>query len=182
MGTLRRTVTLAALLALLTGLTASPALAIVVGKEPPKEEKDCDFDGLTDAEEQKLGTAACDPDTDDDGLGDGEEVKTYKTDPLDPDTDDDGLLDGEEVKLYGTDPLVADEWVGGNPWAVIWSPNEVLTTYFEGKVRKHALSGATHGLVVTTATRDAPWDLRGEVSDAVAQTDWGLPVPSSRGR
>lgn len=27
---------------------------------------------------------------------------------MDPDSDDDGLLDGEEVNTYGTDPLVAD--------------------------------------------------------------------------
>ncbi|NIQ19661.1 MAG: OmpA family protein, partial [Gammaproteobacteria bacterium] len=29
-------------------------------------------------------------------------------DPLDPDSDDDGLLDGEELNTYGTDPLDLD--------------------------------------------------------------------------
>ena len=31
-----------------------------------------------------------DPDTDDDGLGDGEEAGDWETDSYDPDTDDDG--------------------------------------------------------------------------------------------
>ena len=43
-------------------------------------------------------------DTDGDGLGDGEEILTYLTDPLMSDTDLDGFNDGDEVNLYGTDP------------------------------------------------------------------------------
>jgi len=43
------------------------------------------------------------PDGDDDGLGDNEEVDTYSTDPENPDSDSDGLLDGDEIAL-GTDP------------------------------------------------------------------------------
>ncbi|MBU4331687.1 thrombospondin type 3 repeat-containing protein [Patescibacteria group bacterium] len=43
------------------------------------------------------------PDTDKDGLFDGDEGK-LGTDPLNPDTDGDGHLDGEEVK-NGYDPL-----------------------------------------------------------------------------
>jgi CSLREA domain-containing protein len=48
------------------------------------------------------------PDSDDDGLSDGDEINVYGTDPLDPDTDDDGLDDGAEVLELGTDPLDAD--------------------------------------------------------------------------
>jgi len=69
---------------------------------------DSDDDGLTDGEEVLLGTDPFDPDTDDDGLTDGEEVEVYGTDPLDPDTDHDGLSDGDEVHVYGTDPLNPD--------------------------------------------------------------------------
>ena len=47
------------------------------------------------------------PDTDNDGLGDGEEQNRYGTDPNDVDTDDDGLTDGEEVAI-GSDPLLTD--------------------------------------------------------------------------
>jgi hypothetical protein len=70
---------------------------------------DDDNDGLTDEDEIDIfGTDPLDPDTDDDGLSDGEEVLTYGTDPLDADTDDDGLTDGEEILVYGTDPLDPD--------------------------------------------------------------------------
>jgi len=64
---------------------------------------DRDKDGLSDADEAKLGTSPTSPDTDADGLFDKEEVQTYHTDPLNPDTDGDGYLDGGEVK-GGYDP------------------------------------------------------------------------------
>lgn len=69
---------------------------------------DNDKDGLTKREELELGTDPENPDTDGDGLQDGEEVNTYKTDPLNPDSDADNLQDGEEVNTYKTDPLNAD--------------------------------------------------------------------------
>lgn len=59
---------------------------------------DDDRDGLTNAEEAKLGTNPEVADTDGDGLSDYEEVKIYQTDPLKTDTDGDGYKDGEEVK------------------------------------------------------------------------------------
>ena len=69
---------------------------------------DKDGDGLTKREEQELGTDPNNPDSDADGLQDGEEVRVYITDPLNPDSDADGLKDGAEVKTHGTDPLKAD--------------------------------------------------------------------------
>jgi len=68
---------------------------------------DDDRDGLTNEQEVKLGTFPDKRDTDLDGVDDGEEVNTYKTDPLKSDTDSDGLKDGEEVK-QGLDPLNKD--------------------------------------------------------------------------
>lgn len=59
---------------------------------------DKDRDGLSDEEEQKLGTKDAVPDTDGDGLSDDDEVTVYKTNPLKPDTDGDGNADGAEVK------------------------------------------------------------------------------------
>lgn len=59
---------------------------------------DSDSDGLSDEKEKELGANPLKPDTDNDGLFDGEEVNFYKTDPLNPDTDGDRYLDGEEVK------------------------------------------------------------------------------------
>lgn len=76
--------------------------------------RDSDGDGLTDEREGQIGTNPHDPDTDKDGLSDGEEVLQYKTNPLDPDTDLDGLTDGfDEVLKYKTDPLDRDTDKGG---------------------------------------------------------------------
>jgi len=66
--------------------------------KPITKPSDKDHDGLSDAEEAKLGTNPNNVDTDGDGLFDREEVKVYKTDPLNPDTDGDGFSDGDEVK------------------------------------------------------------------------------------
>lgn len=87
---------------------AIPPQYVLVGGE-----LDSDGDGLSDDQEKELGTDPYNPDTDDDGLSDGEEVNQYKTDPLNKDTDMDLLLDGDEVFNHGTDPLDADTDDGG---------------------------------------------------------------------
>ena len=69
---------------------------------------DDDMDALTNGEERKLGTNPESPDTDGDGLKDGEEVTRYTTDPTKPDTDGDGLNDGSEVMNYKTNPNKTD--------------------------------------------------------------------------
>jgi outer membrane protein OmpA-like peptidoglycan-associated protein len=74
---------------------------------------DSDGDGLPDTEELTLGTDPHNPDTDSDGLMDGEEVKKHKTDPLNADTDYDGLKDGAEVYDHKTNPLARDTDQGG---------------------------------------------------------------------
>jgi len=65
---------------------------------------DSDGDGLTDAQEQIIGTNPLKPDTDGDGLSDGEEVFIYGTDPRRADTSGDGLNDGTAVAM-GIDPV-----------------------------------------------------------------------------
>ncbi len=68
---------------------------------------DCDEDGLTNEFEDVLGTDPLDPDSDDDGINDGDEVSVVGSDPLDEcdgnpyafpdgDCDDDGLTNSEE--------------------------------------------------------------------------------------
>lgn len=69
---------------------------------------DRDNDGLVKSIERQLGTDPKNPDTDMDGLSDGEEHSQYNTHPLRMDSDSDGLNDGEEVHTYGTDPNLAD--------------------------------------------------------------------------
>lgn len=77
-------------------------VAPVVQLDEPEEDRrsfiDSDGDGLTNAEELEAGTLSNKADTDDDGLGDREEVEVYGTDPRNEDTDGDGYLDGQEVK------------------------------------------------------------------------------------
>lgn len=70
--------------------------------------EDRDGDGLADAGESDWQ----DPDTDDDGIPDGEE-RNGGTDPLNPDTDYDGLLDSLEPH-YGMNPLHPD--TDGDGW------------------------------------------------------------------
>ena len=48
------------------------------------------------------------PDTDGDGVVDGDEIGVYGTDPNTWDTDGDGLSDGDELFVAGTDPFVWD--------------------------------------------------------------------------
>lgn len=72
------------------------------------ENADSDKDGLTNKMEKQLGTNKNNPDSDGDGLLDGEEFTTYQTDPLKADTDGDGLSDYDEVKTHNTNPRKAD--------------------------------------------------------------------------
>ncbi len=65
--------------------------------------KDTDNDGLRDIDEDGYGTNNNDIDTDGDTLTDGDEVHTYKTDPLNTDTDGDEIPDDVEL-YYGLNP------------------------------------------------------------------------------
>jgi cell wall-associated NlpC family hydrolase len=98
---------------------AVPGLAPAVGVpdpsamlEPPVPTAvgpavDSDRDGLIDALEADLGTAAGRADTDADGVSDGYEIARLRTDPTSGDTDRDQVPDSVEQAL-GTDPTNAD--------------------------------------------------------------------------
>jgi hypothetical protein len=64
---------------------------------------DPDHDGLTNREELLRGTDIHNPDTDGDGLKDGDEVNVYHTNPLLQDSDGDGVPDNIEIAT-GSDP------------------------------------------------------------------------------
>ncbi|MDO4945617.1 MAG: cellulose binding domain-containing protein, partial [Ruminococcus sp.] len=85
-------------------LGTDPSVYDSVTKGVSDADADCDGDGLSNIREFELGTKPFNPDTDNDGLTDGDEVNIYGTDPLKYDTDDDGISDGDEIAL-GTDPL-----------------------------------------------------------------------------
>jgi cell wall-associated NlpC family hydrolase len=68
---------------------------------------DADGDGVTDAREKALGTAAGDADSDHDNLSDGFELMVLHTDPTKADTDGDGISDSMELAT-GTDPNKPD--------------------------------------------------------------------------
>jgi hypothetical protein len=80
---------------------------------------DPDSDGLSNLDEYLNGCDPNDEDTDDDLLGDLEELETYGTDPLEEDTDQDLLEDGYEVHTLGSNPLLVD------------TDNDTLTDGFE---------------------------------------------------
>lgn len=85
--------------------------------EPSEEEclgsADGDLDGLSDCEEEAIGSNPFNPDTDGDGLSDFEEVRDHGTDPSVGDSDGDGLSDPNEVEIYQTDPNLADSDADG---------------------------------------------------------------------
>ncbi|MFX1512167.1 MAG: right-handed parallel beta-helix repeat-containing protein [Promethearchaeota archaeon] len=115
--------------------------------------EDFDHDGLTNFEEFQLNTKASDPDSDGDGLNDGDEVKSYNTNPINSDSDADNIPDGWEIYnnlnplsndanedpdtdnlsnldeyLHGTNPTNADSDVDGLPdgWEVRWGFNPLI--------------------------------------------------------
>src|SRR4051794_18924099 len=70
---------------------------------------DQDADNAPDDQEPGLGLDPTNPDTDGDGVADGDEPNIYGTDPLNADTDGDGASDGNELFGIHTDPLVAND-------------------------------------------------------------------------
>ncbi|MGQ7843157.1 Kelch repeat-containing protein [Granulosicoccus sp. 3-233] len=69
---------------------------------------DSDDDGANDGDEVDAGSDPGDRDSDDDGLEDGAEIHDHLTSPILADTDEDGLSDGDEVLLWNTNPLLQD--------------------------------------------------------------------------
>src|SRR5215213_5655573 len=73
-------------------------------------ETDLDADNYSDALELEVGLDPRNPDTDGDGVADGDEVNLYGTDPFTWDTDGDGVSDGGELFDRRTDPLVWNDF------------------------------------------------------------------------
>jgi hypothetical protein len=86
--------------------TSEPVVADMAVASP----EDTDADNYLDAAELEIGLDPSDPDSDDDGVADGDEANIYFTDPFTADTDGDGASDGEELFGTMTDPLVWDDF------------------------------------------------------------------------
>jgi hypothetical protein len=86
--------------------TSEPVVADTAVATPD----DLDADNLADALEWDLGLDPNTPDTDGDGVADGDEINIYGTSPTLFDTDGDGASDGEELFGIFTDPLVWDDF------------------------------------------------------------------------
>jgi len=84
-------------------ISATAGLTRLFGGNP-----DNDGDGLLNKDEKARGTNPKIADTDGDGLMDGEEALTYRTDPLKADSDGDKLSDSDEIKKHSTNPNKAD--------------------------------------------------------------------------
>ena len=81
------------------GIPAAWAIANGLNpNDPTLPFEDPDRDGLTNLQEFQVGTNPNNPDTDGDGLSDGDEVNVYQTNPLLADTDGDGIPDGVEIR------------------------------------------------------------------------------------
>ncbi|MCB8920181.1 MAG: protein kinase [Ardenticatenaceae bacterium] len=89
-------------------LTPDLTLTPVVTASATAVTDDTDNDGLTDSQEEALGTDPNNPDTDGDGLTDGEEMLQWGSDPRKRDSDGDILDDWQEVMTYKTSPIKAD--------------------------------------------------------------------------
>ena len=84
-------------------LTSTEITQLYTAGSAGKCKVDTDGDGLTDLQEQFLGTNPSNSDTDGDGLTDGDEVFVHHTNPNNQDTDGDGVNDGVEV-FQGRNP------------------------------------------------------------------------------
>lgn len=124
---------------------------------------DPDQDGLTNLQENTLGTDPNNADTDGDGLTDGAEVNTHQTNPRLTDTDGDGLSDGFEVQTIGSNPLSKDTDGDGYPDAV-----EVQRGTNASNAASYPLFGVNIGLFTGGDPGAAP----GPVGDVHFTSDW----------
>lgn len=131
---------------------------------PPLRDPDSDNDGLPDGEEMlpAEGAASSDPcvaDGDGDGLQDGEE-RAYGTDPRRPDTDADGMPDGWEAS-HGLQPLVAAD-AGLDPDADLLPNLAELQWRTDPKARDTDRDLLSDGDEAARGSDPAAWDSDGD--------------------
>lgn len=161
---------------------------------PESEEKDIDTDsdGLSDAEEEDIGTDPYDPDTDGDGWTDWEETAEYGTNPFDnedypgasepeesapSDSDDDGLLD-EDEEAIGTNPYDPD--TDGDGWTDWEEYVDYGTSPFDyddypGATEPDAVTGGSQGPSPGVLPEEVYWVPAGAGGGAIEDCGDGIP-------
>lgn len=151
---------------------ANLAITETVAAQTAIAQGDSDGDGLSNERERGLGTSPTDPDTDDDGLTDGQEVTSRGTNPLHWDTDNDNVSDGDEVQR-GMNPLNADTDGDGIADGIDSAPLSTSTPTFT--MTPTTTSTSTHTLTPwPTATGVPPTPTATSTSTAT----W-TPVPTN---
>jgi hypothetical protein len=115
--------------------------------------EDRDADNYPDALEIEAGLDPTNPDTDGDGVADGDEFTLYSTYPLSWDTDGDGISDGEELFWLKTDPLVNDNGTVSAPAA-----NPTTTTTPEPTGQTLSTAPAADSAPTTAVVADTDGD------------------------
>ena len=143
-------------------------------------ETDLDADNYADALEWDLGLDPNNPDTDADGVADGDEIIIYGTEPTVADSDGDGVLDGEELFGIMTDPLVwNDTSTDASTQSTAQDPTSAPPQAFEQKSEVVSLGQeSTENLSATNG--DAAALGTGNASAAPGNvTKGGVPVPGA---
>lgn len=125
------------------------------GLDPTSDDSalDPDGDGLDHSQEYRLDTDPMVPDTDGDGLYDGEEAfggsDGYVTDPLEADTDEDGVNDSVDAQPLDADPAADGSAAVGEPVVALETASVTLTP--DDPFVAVAVSNAGAGEMVWTA-------------------------------
>ena len=136
---------------------------------------DTDQDGLPDILEEELGTNPNNPDSDNDGISDGEEYNQTYTDPTLNDTDGDGILDGTEI-ANGTDPRNGDSDFDGmlDSEEDLDSDGEVDSGETDPMVTDLYISSLIGDDYYGLGTKSAPW---GSIRHAIDQSHGAENIP-----
>ena len=129
-------------------------------------ETDRDADNYPDALEVEVGLDPSNPDTDGDGVADGDEGNLYGTDPLAWDTDGDGVSDGGELFDLRTDPLVWNDFAVDDADV---TPEAASDS--ESVVAEDAAPVVADDAASSTISADSDTDRLADVDEAVVGTD-----------